>query len=100
MKFTKMHGLGNDFIIVDGRAAQLHNPAETARRLCRRRFSVGADGLVLLFPSNEADIEMRIFNADGSEAEMCGNALRCVVATWRKSKPSAERWLPFLLLPA
>ena len=78
MKFTKMHGLGNDFIIIDGEAAQLQNPAETARRLCQRRFSVGADGLVLLFPSAEADVEMRIFNADGSEAEMCGNALRCV----------------------
>lgn len=78
MKFTKMHGLGNDFIIVSGEAAQLKNPAEAARRLCRRRFSIGADGLVQLSPSGAADIAMRLFNADGTEAEMCGNALRCV----------------------
>ncbi len=78
MKFTKMHGLGNDFIILSGKEAQLTNPAETARRLCRRRFSIGADGLVLLQPTDTADIKMRIFNADGTEAEMCGNALRCV----------------------
>jgi diaminopimelate epimerase len=74
-----MHGLGNDFIIISGAAARLDNPAEVARRLCRRRFSVGADGLVLLLPSTRADLEMQIFNADGSEAEMCGNALRCAV---------------------
>jgi diaminopimelate epimerase len=77
VKFTKMHGLGNDFIIAAGEAARLENPGEIARRLCRRRFGIGADGLVLLRPSKKADIEMQIFNSDGTEAEMCGNALRC-----------------------
>ncbi|MEW5785196.1 MAG: diaminopimelate epimerase [Bacillota bacterium] len=77
MKFTKMHGLGNDFIFVAGEAAKLKNPADTARKLCDRRTGIGADGLVLLLPSEYADSGMRIYNADGSEAEMCGNALRC-----------------------
>lgn len=80
MRFAKMHGLGNDFIVIAGDAARLDNPAAAARRLCRRRFSVGADGLVLLLPSARADLEMKIFNADGSEAEMCGNALRCAAS--------------------
>jgi len=78
MKFTKMHGLGNDFILLAGDAARLEDPSAVARRLCRRRLSIGADGLVLLLPAAKADAEMKIYNADGSEAEMCGNALRCV----------------------
>jgi len=74
-----MHGLGNDYILIDNRANLLaeSNLANVARRLCRRRFSIGADGLLLLENSSVADVKMRIFNADGSEAEMCGNGIRC-----------------------
>ncbi len=79
MHFTKYHGLGNDFIFLDGATAQgVKDPAALARRLCNRRTGIGADGLVLLLPSQKADIRMRIINSDGSEAEMCGNASRCV----------------------
>jgi diaminopimelate epimerase len=78
VKFVKMQGLGNDFILIEDIAKKIKDPAGLSRQLCRRRFSVGADGLVLLLPSEEADLEMRIFNPDGTEAEMCGNALRCV----------------------
>ena len=79
MDFIKMHGLGNDFIIVDQFARQtIQDPAALARQLCSRRFSVGADGLVLVLPSDIAHARMRIFNPDGSEPEMCGNAIRCV----------------------
>lgn len=79
MQFTKYTGLGNDFVLLDGAAAtDLKNPSALAKTICNRRFGVGADGLVLLSPSDKADIKMRIFNSDGSEAEMCGNASRCV----------------------
>ena len=79
MDFIKMHGLGNDFIVIDQFARQtIQDPAALARRLCSRRFSVGADGLVLVLPSGVANARMRIFNPDGSEPEMCGNAIRCV----------------------
>lgn len=79
MQFTKYTGLGNDFVLLDGAtAADVKNPSALAKTICNRRFGVGADGLVLLLPSNKADIKMRIFNSDGSEAEMCGNASRCV----------------------
>jgi diaminopimelate epimerase len=74
MKITKMHGLGNDFIITEEYAEDY---TEAAKRLCRRRLDVGADGLVALGHSDVADVGMRIINADGSEAEMCGNAIRC-----------------------
>lgn len=79
MHFTKYNGLGNDFIFLDGPAAQqIGDPCALARRLCDRHTGIGADGLVLLLPSSVADIRMRIINSDGSEAEMCGNASRCV----------------------
>ncbi|MEM1587653.1 MAG: diaminopimelate epimerase [Candidatus Bathyarchaeia archaeon] len=79
MKFWKMHGLGNDYIVIDDRKELIKNPEEKARKLCRRRFSIGADGLILLQNPvyNDADLKMRIFNKDGSEAEMCGNGIRC-----------------------
>jgi len=79
MKFWKMHGLGNDYIVIDNRDEKISNAeaAELARKLCERRFSVGADGLLLASNSDSADVKMRIFNADGSEAEMCGNGIRC-----------------------
>lgn len=78
MKFTKMQGLGNDFILVNCFMETIDGDyAEVAKRLCNRHFGIGADGLVLILPSEIADIRMRIFNSDGSEAEMCGNVTRC-----------------------
>ena len=79
MRFWKMHGLGNDYIVIDNRDEKISGKqaAELAKRLCERRFSVGADGLLLVSNSKVADVKMRIFNADGSEAEMCGNGIRC-----------------------
>jgi len=80
IKFWKMHGLGNDYIVIDNRDGKLDGKdlGMIAKKLCRRRFSVGADGLLLLCNSSVADVKMRIFNADGSEAEMCGNGIRCL----------------------
>lgn len=79
MQFTKYTGLGNDFVFLDGQTAQaVQDPFSLAVKMCDRRFGVGADGLVLLLPSDKADVRMRIINSDGSEAEMCGNASRCV----------------------
>jgi len=76
---TKCHGTGNDFVLLDDRAGNGIAYPQLARRLCDRRFSIGADGLLVLMPPNQqADLAMRIFNADGSEAEMCGNGVRCV----------------------
>ena len=79
MNFWKMHGLGNDYIVIDNRTIRM-NSAKTAGlalKLCERRYSVGADGLLLVETSTLADVKMRIFNIDGSEAEMCGNGIRC-----------------------
>jgi diaminopimelate epimerase len=79
MKFWKMHGLGNDYVVIDNRNQSLPESklGSLAKKLCDRRFGVGADGLLLVFSSQTADVKMRIFNADGSEAEMCGNGIRC-----------------------
>ena len=77
LDFIKMHAAGNDYIFVDCFERQMECAERIARTLCRRRFSVGADGLIFLLPSHIADAKMRIFNADGSEAAMCGNAARC-----------------------
>jgi diaminopimelate epimerase len=73
-----MHGLGNDFILIDCRQLELDNLPELSKKLCHRRFGVGADQVLLLGDSNIADFKMRIFNADGSEVEMCGNGIRCL----------------------
>ncbi len=78
MYFVKMHGLGNDFVVMNDFAGRLKNYENLARLLCDRNFGIGADGLVLLQSSQKAACRMRIFNSDGSEAEMCGNAVRCV----------------------
>lgn len=78
MQFTKWHGLGNDFVIVDGLKEKISDYKTAAIKICDRHFGIGADGLVLILPSERADFQMRIFNSDGSEAEMCGNATRCV----------------------
>jgi diaminopimelate epimerase len=76
MKFEKVHGLGNDFILFEDDGAERDWNA-LAKRLCERRLSVGADGILIVLPSDKADTRMRIINADGSEAEMCGNGIRC-----------------------
>ena len=78
MKFTKMHGIGNDYVYVNAFKEKLENPAKVAKKISDRHFGVGSDGLVLILPSEKADFKMRMFNADGSEAEMCGNGIRCL----------------------
>jgi diaminopimelate epimerase len=78
MRFEKMHGLGNDFLVVDDREQQPVDWPALARRACARHTGVGADGVLLIQGSDVADLRMRLFNADGSEAEMCGNGIRCV----------------------
>ncbi len=78
MKFTKMQGLGNDYIYINGMEEKIADPSSLAIRMSDRHFGVGADGLVLILKDEDADFRMRMFNADGSEAEMCGNAARCV----------------------
>ncbi len=79
MRFTKMHGLGNDYVYVDCvRSPAPADPAAVARTVSDRHFGIGSDGLILICPSTVADARMRMFNADGSESEMCGNGLRCV----------------------
>ena len=76
MKFTKMHGLGNDYLYVYGEVPG--NIAELSQKLSERHFGAGSDGMIYISKSNIADFKMRIFNADGSEAKMCGNGIRCV----------------------
>ncbi len=78
LPFTKMHGAGNDFVILDGLRRRVSLTPALARRLCDRRFGAGADQILVLGPSRKADLRMRIVNADGSEVEMCGNGIRCV----------------------
>lgn len=78
MKFTKMHGTGNDYIYVNCLEETVEHPEEAARFLSDRHFGVGSDGLILIRPSGQADFEMAMYNADGSRGEMCGNAIRCV----------------------
>lgn len=78
MKFTKMHGTGNDYIYVNGFIEQIDNPEESAVLWSNRHTGIGSDGLVLILPSETCDFKMRMFNADGSESEMCGNASRCI----------------------
>src|SRR3989440_11749146 len=79
MRFTKLHGAGNDYVYVDCFANPMpHDPAGLSQRISDRHRGVGSDGLILICPSDVADARMRMFNADGSEAEMCGNGVRCV----------------------
>jgi diaminopimelate epimerase len=78
MKFTKMHGTGNDYIYVNGFEEKIDNPNEASVRWSDRHKGIGSDGLVLILPSDTCDFRMRMFNADGSESEMCGNASRCI----------------------
>lgn len=78
MKFTKMHGIGNDYVYVNGFEQAVPDPARTAIAVSDRHTAIGGDGLILILPSDKADVRMRMFNADGSEGEMCGNGVRCV----------------------
>ena len=78
MKFTKMHGIGNDYVYVNGFVETLADPAGLAVKVSDRHFGIGSDGLIVILPSDKADVRMRMFNADGSESEMCGNGVRCV----------------------
>jgi diaminopimelate epimerase len=78
VRFTKMHGLGNDYVYVNCFEEKVQNPKKLAQIASDRHYGIGADGLILILPSQSADVRMRIFNADGSEAEMCGNGIRCV----------------------
>ena len=78
MKFTKMHGAGNDYIYVDCTRTQLNNPSEIAVKLSDRHFGIGSDGLILIKKSEKADFFMEMYNADGSQGQMCGNGIRCV----------------------
>jgi diaminopimelate epimerase len=78
MKFTKMHGIGNDYVYVNCFKEQVENPGELAIRVSDRHFGIGSDGLILIKPSDRADFEMAMYNADGSEGAMCGNGIRCV----------------------
>ncbi len=78
MQFTKMHGAGNDYVYIDGFKEQVKNPAQLAIAVSDRHFGIGSDGLILILPSDKADLRMQMFNSDGSEAEMCGNGIRCV----------------------
>jgi len=78
MKFTKMQGAGNDYVYVNCFEEKVGNPAEVAIKVSNRNFGIGSDGLILIMPSDVADVRMRMFNSDGSESEMCGNGIRCV----------------------
>lgn len=78
MKFTKLHGLGNDYVCVNCFEEEVCEPGKTACGICRRRFGIGADGLILIKPSSKADFYMEMYNSDGSRGAMCGNGIRCV----------------------
>ncbi len=78
MKFTKMHGLGNDYVYVNGLKERIDDPSAAARFVSDRHFGIGSDGLIMINPSEKADFEMEMYNADGSRGEMCGNGIRCV----------------------
>ena len=78
MKFTKMHGIGNDYVYVNCLKEKVEDPAEAARFVSDRHFGIGSDGLILIKPSEVADFQMDMYNADGSRSEMCGNGVRCV----------------------
>ena len=78
MRFTKMQGAGNDYVYVNCLKEKVENPSETAVRISDRHYGIGSDGLILINPSEAADFEMEMYNADGSRGEMCGNGIRCV----------------------
>jgi diaminopimelate epimerase len=87
IKFTKMQGIGNDYIYIDARSTTPKHPEKLSVAMSDRHFGVGSDGLILILKSDTADFKMRMFNSDGSEAEMCGNGIRCF------AKYVYDRWL-------
>ncbi len=91
--FTKMHGVGNDMIVFDCLKSQIANPSHTAKKLCNRHTGIGADQMILLLKSRKADFGMRTFNADGSEAEMCGNGIRCLARYVKDHKMTSKKEL-------
>jgi diaminopimelate epimerase len=93
IKFTKMQGTGNDFIIIDCRKTKITAPKKLAVAMCDRHYGVGADGILLLLNSGTADFRMRIFNPDGSEAEMCGNGIRCFAKYCYNSRITSAKQL-------
>ena len=93
IRFTKMHGLGNDFVVVEAAAVKAVNLAKLAKQICRRREGIGADQLLWLGKSRKADLVLRIFNADGGEVEMCGNGLRCAARYARDRRIVKKTWL-------
>lgn len=78
MKFTKMQGIGNDYVYVNCFEEKIENPSKLSIKLSDRHFGIGSDGIILIEPSDKADCRMDIYNADGSQAMMCGNGIRCV----------------------
>lgn len=89
MRFTKMHGLGNDYVYVNCFKEKVEHPSEVARFVSDRHFGIGSDGLIMINPSKVADFEMEMYNADGSRGEMCGNGIRCVARLARERYPEA-----------
>ncbi len=88
MNFTKMQGAGNDFIVIDNMDQSIELPAPLIEAMCRPHFGIGADGLILVEPSESCDVRMNYYNQDGSIAEMCGNGVRCLA----KSQPMLVLW--------
>ena len=80
IRFTKMEGIGNDYVYINGFEEHIENPAALAVKMSRYHYGCGADGLIMILPSDKADFRMQMFNNDGSESEMCGNGIRCVAA--------------------
>lgn len=95
LKFVKMTGAGNDFVVADNRDGRFRAEPSRVARICDRRFGVGADGLLLVEPSKTADFFMRYYNADGSEAEMCGNGARCIARFYSERCAPGKRDLKF-----
>lgn len=90
MRFYKMHGLGNDFIFVQATEGELDGLRAKSEPMCDRNFGIGADGLIVMVASKVADFRMVIYNSDGSEAEMCGNAIRCAAVLWTQMHPGTK----------
>lgn len=94
MKFVKMHGLGNDFVFFEDKQGADKDFSQLAIKLCAPHTGVGADGIIVIVPSDKADVRMRIINADGSEAEMCGNGIRCFANTSMTIRSLIKKNLP------
>lgn len=90
LHFTKMHGAGNDFVVIDERRQKIPNPTKTTKQIADRRFGIGADQILVVGPSRKADFSMKIYNSDGGEVEMCGNGLRCLAKFVRDKKMTSK----------